>query len=90
MEEPPSMAIKMDEASNTNSEENNESSSDGTMVSKVWISRQLVNHWFLNTVSLIFVRFTCLLFIICIDYYDIDLYLCEYIPICILAIDVPV
>ena len=66
MEEPPSMAIKMDEASNTNSEENNESSSDGTMVSKVWISRQLVNHWFLNTVSLIFVRFTCLLFIICI------------------------
>ena len=64
MEEPPSMAIKMDEASNTNSEENNESSSDGTMVSKVWISRQLVNHWFLNTVSLIFVRFQCLLFII--------------------------
>ena len=68
MEEPPSMAIKMDEASNTNSEENNESSSDKkTMVSKVWISRQLVNHWFLNTVSLIFVGFECRLFIICID-----------------------
>ena len=88
MEEPPSMAIKMDEASNTNSEENNESSSDKkTMVSKVWISRQLVNHWFLNTVSLIFVRFECLLLITCIMTLT-----CIYvnIPICILAIDVPV
>ena len=89
MEEPPSMAIKMGEASNTNSEENDGSSSnEKTKVSKVWISRQLVNHWFLNTVSLIFVRFECLLFITCNN--DIDLYLCEYIPICILAIDVPV
>ena len=87
MEEPPSMAIKMEEESNTHSEENDESSSDKkSMVSKVWISRQLVNHWFLNTVSLIFVRFECRLFI----HYDVDLYLCEYIPICILAIDVPV
>ena len=58
MEEPPSMAIKMGEASNTNSEENNESSSDKkAVVSNVWISRQLVNHWFLNTVSLVFVTF---------------------------------
>ena len=79
MEEPPSMAIKMGEASNINSEENNESSLDKkTMVSKVWISRQLVNHWFLNTVSLVFVTFAFLLFMICINFMTLS---CIYVNI---------
>ena len=79
----------MDEASNTNSEENDESSTDKkTKVSNVWISRQLVNHWFLNTVSSIFVRLACPF--ISIHIHDTELYLYVHILICILANDIAV
>ena len=53
--EPLTMEIKIGETNQSDSEKFGDTSSDKEkMTSKVWISRQLVTHWFLNTVCLIY------------------------------------
>ena len=53
--EPLTMAIKIGETKESDSEKFGDTSSDKKKIaSKVWISRQLVTHWFLNTVCLIY------------------------------------
>ena len=53
--EPLTMAIKKGETKESASEKFGETSSDKKKIApKVWISRQLVTHWFLNTVCLIY------------------------------------
>ena len=52
------MAIKIGGTNESDSEKFGDTSSDKKkMASKVWISRQLVTHWFLNTVCLIYSKF---------------------------------
>ena len=56
--EPLTMAIKIGETKESDSEKFGDTSSDKKKIaSKVWISRQLVTHWFLNTVCLIYSKF---------------------------------
>ena len=56
--EPLAMATQIGETKESDSEKFGDTSSDKKKVaSKVWISRQLVTHWFLNTVCLIYSKF---------------------------------
>ena len=53
--EPLAMATQIGETKESDSEKFGDTSSDKKKVaSKVWISRQLVTRWFLNTVCLIY------------------------------------